>query len=264
MLFRHEPPGTHVNHPPAPPLRKFVTEARAPLAMANFLLQARRVDDLVRGDGHTVMFLPAFTMGDEGLRPMARAVERLGYATCGWEQGRNLGLRVRILQHLIERLDQLHAQQGAAVSLVGWSAGGLYAREMARARPQAVRRVITLGSPIRPHGSGQPMVGLAQAAFEGVLALRGYTSFTPLLAPPPVACSALYSKADGVVDWRAAMEIDAPQTENLEVGGTHLTYGFSLEVLRIIADRLARPPWEPPAASSSAARAAGKRASKAG
>ncbi|WP_420468522.1 esterase/lipase family protein [Panacagrimonas sp.] len=251
-----------MNNRPAPPLRKFITEVRAPLAMANFLLRAQGIPDLPQGDGHLVMFLPAFTMGDEGLRPMARAVQRLGYATCGWAQGRNLGLREQTLQRLIERLDQLHAQQHEAVSLVGWSAGGLYAREMARARPHAVRRVITLGSPIRPHGSGQAMVGLAQAAFEGLLALRGRSSFTPLLAPPPVACSAIHSKADGVVDWRAAIEIEAPQTENLEVGGTHLSFGYSLEVLRLLADRLARPPWEPSTVSSSVARAGHKRAAK--
>ncbi|MGQ0700925.1 MAG: alpha/beta hydrolase [Panacagrimonas sp.] len=185
------------------------------------------------------MFLPGFAMGDEALRPMARVIERLGYTVSGWQQGRNLGLRARVLERLLRRLQEQHERDGLKFSLVGWSAGGLYAREIARVRPDWVRRIITLGSPIRPHQSGQEIVEGFRRAFESFLADRGYPSFHPDLDAPPVPCTAIYSKRDGVVAWRAAMETAAPNTENVEVEGTHLGLGFNLEVLRIVAERLA-------------------------
>lgn len=222
----------------APGWRSLLGEARAPLEVASFWLGSQDLSHLPRGDGHPVMFLPAFAMGDEGLRPMARVIERLGYAVYGWEQGRNLGLRTPVVARLLGALVERHERHGCKLSLVGWSAGGLYARELARLRPDLVRRVITLGSPIKPHDAGQEMVERFQRAFEWYLAQRGRASFRPDPDAPPVPCTAIHSRSDGVVAWRAALEAEASHTENLEVEGSHLGLGFNLEVLRILATRL--------------------------
>ncbi len=235
----------------APDLRALLGELRAPLEVASFLLGATQLRALPPGDGHPVMFLPGFGMGDEALAPMARAIERLGYAVYGWEQGRNFGLRQRTAERLLERLLDLHRRHARAVSLVGWSAGGLYARELARLRPDRVRRVFTLGSPLQPHASGQPLVELARQWFDAHLTAQGDSPLAPNVDALQLPCTVIHSKSDGVVAWRAAVQDDAPHTENLEVDGTHLGLGFNLEVLRIIAERLAlepagRPPKAPP------------------
>ena len=195
-----------------------------------------------------MLFLPGFGMGDEALRPMARDIERLGYAVHGWEQGRNFGLRTAVAEQLLQRLQDLHARHDRALSLVGWSTGGLYARELARARPEWVRRVITFGSPIHPHESGDALVSRFRAAFEGFLATVGKASFEASPDAPPVPCTAIHSRSDGVVAWRAALEADAPHTENLAVDGSHLALGYNLEVLRLVAERLAVDPARQPSA----------------
>lgn len=223
----------------APGLLQLLRESRAPLEAAAFLIAARQIDGLPRGDGHPVMFLPGFAMGDEALRPMSRAIGRLGYAVYGWDQGRNLGLRSRVLQSLLKRAADLRRQHAADVSLVGWSAGGLYAREMARLGPGAIRRIITLGAPIDGSRGAQPLVGLVVRAFDTLQASRGNAGFVPQRAAPPVPCTAIHSKTDGVVAWQSSLEAEGPTVENVEVTGTHLALGFNLDVLRIIATRLA-------------------------
>lgn len=227
-------------------MRKLFREALAPLEIASFWLQLAQIDKLPRGDGHPVMFLPGFTMGDEALRPMARAFEKLGYAVYGWGQGRNIGLSLRTAERLQLRLQEIHYRHQAKVSLVGWSAGGLYARELAHARPEWVRRIIIFGSPIRPN-SGNEMVDLARSVFDAVLEQRGSPRLVPADHAPPVLCTAIHSKNDGVVSWRAALEASGPNVENLEVEGAHLALGYNLDVLRIIAERL---PIDPQAATS--------------
>lgn len=224
----------------APGFRQLLREARAPLQALQFLLQADGLE-LPRGDGHAVLLLPPFALGDEAFKPMARSLRRLGYAVYGWDEGRNLGLRARILERLLDRLEVLAREHGGPLSLIGWSAGGLYARELARLRPAQVRRVFTLGSPIRPHARGQLLARAAQRGVETVLEVAGHPSFAPDPDPPPVPCTALHSRSDGVVAWRAALESVGPGVENLAVGGSHLGFGVSLEVLQLIAERLARP-----------------------
>lgn len=222
-------------------LQPLLREARAPLEIASFLLRASRQHDLPRGDGHTVMFLPAFTLDDREFQPMAKAVGRLGYATLGWGEGRNLGLSRRRLAHLAQRVAQLAETTGRAISLVGWSGGGLYAREIARQHPDAVRRVILLASPIHLTEAAPVYVDRSRRALNAMTEIAGRPSFEPDLTPPPVPVTAIYSQRDGVVDWRAAMERAAPQVENVAVSSSHLGLGYSLEVLRIIAERLAQP-----------------------
>jgi pimeloyl-ACP methyl ester carboxylesterase len=222
-------------------LQPLLREARAPIEIASFLLRSARLHDLPRGDGHTVMFLPAFTLDDREFQPMAKAVARLGYDTQGWGEGRNLGLSRRRLDHLAQRVAQLADGSGHTVSLVGWSGGGLYAREIARRQPQAVRRVILLASPIHLAAAAPVYVDRSRRVLNAMTEIAGRPSFEPDPAPPPVPVTAIHSKRDGVVDWRAAMEQEAPQVENLEVSSSHLGLGYSLEVLRIIAERLARP-----------------------
>lgn len=201
-----------------------------------------------RGDGHRVLVLPGFTADDRSTRPMRWFLRRLGYRPSGWRLGRNLGPTQRVLQGMAERFDALSAD-GAPISLVGWSLGGIYARELARLRPHQVRLVITMGSPFRLDLGG---ASNARGLYELIGAVQGDRvridrSQLTDRGPLPVPSTAIYTRTDGVVPWRSSMEPDGPQCESIEVRGSHSGLGHNPKVLQIVADRLAQPlgGWTP-------------------
>lgn len=174
-----------------------------------------------KGDGHPVLVLPGLGGGDRSTTPMRWFLRDRGYFVHGWRLGRNLGPNAKTIQGMRDRVKQLSEEhEGQAISLVGWSMGGIFAREIARATPQVIRQVITLGSPFSMVGRG--------------LALQ-------------VPTSAIYTRNDGVVDWRNCMETPGTRRENIEVKGSHTGLGHNPAVLLAVADRLAQPKgsWAP-------------------
>jgi pimeloyl-ACP methyl ester carboxylesterase len=215
-------------------------ELRAPLEAARFWLARPRAGALPRGDGHPVVLLPGFGMGEEAMRPLGNALAALGHDVHGWGEGRNWGLRAPTLRRLVAAIDDLATRHGRRVSLVGWSAGGLYAREIARRMPDAVRRVVTFGAPIHGHAHGRPEVERFRGLLDGLRAARGEAVVEPDPDPPPVPVTAIHSRSDAVVAWQASLET-GPDADNVEVGGSHFALGMNAEVLAIVAERLARP-----------------------
>ena len=226
---------------PPPPLKHLVSEARAPLEAFRFFTGARALTRLPRGDGHPVLLVPGFGASDLEMTPLARALTRQGYAASTWKLGRNLGMRPAIKAGLAKLLEELHAHHGARVSLIGWSLGGVFVREMARAAPDLVRCVITLGSPFNGDPAANNMMPLFRLANRGRPVKMDREGFERRRVAPPVPCIAIHSKTDGIVAWRCSVEDDAPHCENVEVKGTHFALATNLEVLKVIAERLARP-----------------------
>jgi pimeloyl-ACP methyl ester carboxylesterase len=226
--------------PARAPLARWLGELRAPLERLAFGAATWRLDALPRGDGHPVLLLPAFGMDERAMAPLGHALARLGYAMQDWGEGRNAGLRAQVFERLQGRLDDLVRRHGQPASLVGWSAGGLYARELARARPAAVRRVITLGCPLP--GAGPPALADAfRALLDTWRAQRGDSPLALHREPPPVPTTAIHSRSDAVVDWRCTLESEGPAVENVAVDGSHLGLPVNAAVLRVLAERLARP-----------------------
>lgn len=196
-----------------------------------------------RGDGHRVLVLPGFLADDRSTRPLRWFLRRLGYRVSGWRVGRNLGPTDRIIDGVVERFERLSAK-GAPMSLVGWSLGGIYARELARFFPDAVRQVITLGSPI---GLTDPRAGNAAGA-SGLLSPFFSDRVRPGLAdrsaPLPMPSTAIYTRTDGIVAWRSSRQPRGDRAESIEVPGSHCGLGHNPLVLRIIAERLAQPAGE--------------------
>jgi pimeloyl-ACP methyl ester carboxylesterase len=193
-----------------------------------------------RGDGHAVLVLPGLAAGDTSTRLLRRFLEDMGYAAYGWGLGRNLGPREGVREAMLDLLDRLHAGSGRTVSLVGWSLGGAYARALAMRRPEAVRNVITLGSPI----AGDARATRARRVYEwGTGQRASLHQGPPPLRPVPedVPATSIFSKSDGVVAWRASLQPEGPLAENVEVFGSHLGLGVHAPVLYAIADRLAQP-----------------------
>ncbi|MDJ0657509.1 MAG: alpha/beta hydrolase [Xanthomonadales bacterium] len=206
---------------------------------------------LPRGDGHPVLVLPGFLTSSYSTIPLRRLLRRLGYAAHRWKLGRNLGYSEELRDRMLDRVLELTERYERTVSLVGWSLGGVYARELARERPELVRLVISMGSPFRihlRHDSVQPGVHQIYRLLNGDGHFEDADLVSSLAEPPPVPTSALFTKGDGVVHWESTVEnSDRPDVENIHVGGAHMGLGFNPRSMIAIADRLSQPEgdWRP-------------------
>jgi pimeloyl-ACP methyl ester carboxylesterase len=201
-----------------------------------------------RGEPHPVLVLPGLMASDASTRVLRVRLRRLGYPVVGWELGRNRGPTQEIVDALPRLLDRLAAQHGTAVSIVGQSLGGIFARTLARRVPRQVRQVISLGSPFGHGGDDDgPAARLYRRYSSQHATARVSAARSSLAAPLPVPSTAVYSRWDGVVDWRACRQQVGPRSENVAVHASHLGMGHDPAVLWVVADRLAQPrhDWQP-------------------
>lgn len=192
------------------------------------------------GDGSRVLVLPGFGADDRSTWPLRVFLSRLGYDARGWGFGRNDDDVPQLVERVGAAVERLVGPRRERLCLVGWSLGGYIAREVARDLPERVRRVVTLGSPV--------IGGPKYTTTARVLAGRGYdldeieaAVETRKRVPLRVPVTAIYSRRDGVVAWRACVDPEngAP-IEHVEVRATHIGLGFSPEVYALVAERLAR------------------------
>jgi dienelactone hydrolase len=243
-----QPPDAVNAAPPTHLLR--VLEWRTGLEYLAALRAARRIADWPRGDGHPVLVLPGFLAGPGSTQLLRNVLRRLGYRVYDWGLGYNMGYRASMTETLPARLHHIRERAGGRrVSLIGWSAGGIYARELARAFPDDVRSVITLGSPFRGNHRASTAWKVWQLVNRGAHATQAVSEQALLhrARPLPVPTTCIYSKTDGIVAWQCCTSVPAPETENVEVHSSHLGYGHNVETLSVIADRLAQPEdrWRP-------------------
>lgn len=199
-----------------------------------------------RGDGHPVLVLPGFLASGTSTFILRWFLKGLGYRGHRWKLGHNLGPIGEVEHDIIVRLHELRRRYGRKVSLIGWSLGGVYAREIARAAPDDVRLVITLGSPVREHESST-VSWLYRAITGQTTDTMGAELVAQASRPPPVPTTCVYSRTDGVVPWQSSLEDKTRHTENIRVESSHLGLGMHPAVLWLIADRLAQPEgaWQP-------------------
>ena len=198
--------------------RAIAAEARSGPELMSFTLAAGPLlAASARGDGQWVVVLPGLGGSDASTAPLRWFLGRLGYRVVGWGLGRNEGFG----RHVIDGLDALLSARAVAgpVSLVGWSLGGVHAVELAQRRPDAVRSIVMLGSPLgRRH-----------------------------VPPRAVPATSIYSRTDAIVPWRMSTLPPGPVREVVEVRGSHLGLGHNPAVAVVVADRLAQDPaaWRP-------------------
>lgn len=225
---------------PPPAARLLLREVRAFRELARWRSQLGMLDRLPRGDGHAVVVIPGYGAGDAATKPLREVLRRLGYAVHGWGRGRNLGTSPAVRERLRAQIEQLHAQHGP-VSLIGWSVGGVFARELARHAPQRVRRVFTLGSPFNRTPYANNLLPIMRVLNFGRPVRFDLEGFNRRRAPPPVPCTAIHTKDDGIIAWPCSVEDPAANTENVEIQGSHFGMMANPQVWRVLAERLARP-----------------------
>jgi hypothetical protein len=204
-----------------------------------------------RGDGHPVFVLPGMLADDASTEPLRAIIGARRLTAVSWDMGPNVGPSRRIMTAIPRRIAQLHEQYGQTVSLVGWSLGGMLAREFARRCPEHVRDVVTLGSPLRLRASDPPDLTNVGAIYQALRPLHDPRFMDPPreTAHPQVPCpsTSIYSRSDGVVPWRACVD-DADAThENVEVAVSHCGLGVSPLSVSVVLDRLVQREgeWRP-------------------
>lgn len=215
------------------------TLAREMAAVAQMLLVPLSFpEDAARGSGQPVIVLPGFLSPDVTTARLREFLGRQNFDAHSWTCGLNIGPMPHVVREVERQVQSLADASGRAVSLVGVSLGGTIAREVAKSCSGPIARVITLVSPIHlPVAT--PLAPLAEAAsllwdMEELNALRA------IAEPPPVPVTAVFSRDDGVIDWRASVPHPAEMIEIVEVSGPHMTVCSNPQVQHIVADRLAR------------------------
>lgn len=223
---------------------------RASFEGLNLLLSSPELGDTPRGDGHSVMVLPGFATDDQATAFLRRFLEGLGYDVHPWRLGWNLDHRTAGYdgEHIARQIDNIVDATGRKVSLVGWSLGGVIAREAARRDPGAVRQVITVASPF----CGNPQANHVGSLYE---LLSGNKIDSPAVLqryalgsmPLPMPSTSIYSCSDGITAWENCVAEPDHQTENIEVRSSHFGMMMNTTVFRIVADRLAQQEgaWAP-------------------
>ncbi len=225
-----------------------MAEGRAMFELASFYATRHLLGLLPRGDGHPVLVLPGFMASDASTRPMRRLLKDLGYDAYGWKLGRNVRVDLQRVHEMERLLLDIHQKTGRKVSIVGWSLGGVFARELAKLHPDLVRQVVTLGSPIhddRRHTNASRLFEWLNGKEPEVVR---HGRFTGLHKAPPVPTTSVLTKTDGVVHWRGSVQgPDHAQTENIVVHASHCGLGVNPSVMVVLADRLKQPEgeWQP-------------------
>lgn len=251
MSAHHGSAGRESAYPRPAPLNSFlfwVDPARAAWEYAVLLALAPWLRHAPRGDGHPVLLLPGLLASDASLATLSGWLHDRGYVVHGWAEGRNLG-RWDVMGSLEQRLASLHARHGRRVSLVGWSMGGLYARELARRRPDLVRVLVQLGTPFAGEPRTNPNWWLYELTSRLPVEATQLGGRTP--RRPHVPTTSIWSRTDGHVDWRNCVErpeaSDVAPAENVAVQSSHHGLVHHPVALWVVADRLAQPEgeWSP-------------------
>src|SRR5205823_254730 len=171
-----------------------------------------------RGDGHPVLTLPGFLASDLSMAPMRRYLKELGYDAYAWNKGRNVGGVLRMRAALRDRLAEVYAATGRKVSIIGWSLGGVFARD------------------IRATNATRLYEALSGEAVEDNAELR-----IAIAGDLPVPTTSIFSRTDGVVNWQTCLLRPSDTAENIEVYlASHIGLGVNAAALWAVADRLAQ------------------------
>ena len=237
---------THIARPP----NRFwaLAEGRAMFEFASFYATRPLLSTLPKGDGHAVLCLPGFMATNSSTAPMRGLLNDLGYEAHGWDSGRNVRVNEELVAKLEAQIERLAKESGGKISLVGWSLGGVLARELAKLKPDHVRQVISLGSPItddRNHTNAARLFKFFNG--DEPETLRD-GQFHGLDIAPPVPTTSILTKTDGIVHWRGSVQ-DPKKTngfpsENIVVYASHCGLGVNPSVMVALADRLAQEEGE--------------------
>ncbi|HEX5738062.1 MAG TPA: alpha/beta fold hydrolase [Hydrogenophaga sp.] len=197
------------------------------------------------GDGHPVVIFPGLGADGHSVSTLRGHCRALGYDALDWGQGFNTGPQGDLdtwLHDLTTQIVELLAGHAQPATLIGWSLGGLYAREISKLMAPRVRQVITIATPFNAATDFTNLSWLFPLLSASSLAM-GPALSRRLRTPPPLRTTSIYSRTDGVVAWQSCRhDKRSSLVHDIEVDGSHIGMGWNREVLAVVADRLAQPP----------------------
>lgn len=241
QLANSDPVDTTTASPPST-LLTLCEGWRAMLEASTLLPSMPFLRSMPRGDGHPVYLLPGFMADSRSTAMLRRWLDDLGYKAIPWGFGRNLGPRGSLTGRVTIAVGDLAREHGRPVSLIGQSVGGVFAREIAKVIPQHVRQVITLGSPFRQTDTSGTVPAVVRL-FEMAMQEDTYDhqrGIGDISRPAPVPSTAIYSRTDGIANWKVCIEEETACTDNVGVYASHCGMGFNPAIYYVIGDRLAQ------------------------
>ena len=221
--------GSRVEKAPPPPNRLFTVcePPRASMEMGWLMAASPLLLAASRGDGHPVLVLSGLSGGAGWTTVMRTYLRALGHSVHAPRFGATKGPSERVRRLLADRVHQLADEHGKRVSIVAWSVGGCFARQVAAADPGPVRQLVTLGTPL-----------------DGMWYPEGQEASTGPLAVP---VTSVYSRTDGIFEWRRCLQPKGARAENVEVPSSHLGMASNPFTYHVLADRLGLPErgWRP-------------------
>lgn len=194
------------------------------------------------GDGHPVVIFPGLGADGTSVSILRAHCQELGYEAFDWGQGFNTGPWGDLdawLEDLADRISGQLAKHAKPATLIGWSLGGLYARELGKLLAPGLRQVITIATPFNSSADDNTAAWLS-SVLGGSAASIDPTWIERLRSPPPIPTTSIYSRSDGLVAWEACChDKHSSLVQDVEVDGSHMGMGWNREVLNIVADRLA-------------------------
>lgn len=235
---------THLRAVPPPSVKLFGLEPiRAALEYASMRRMNRQ--QLPRGDGHPIVVFPGLASDGKTMATLRDFLRDLGYTVYDWGRGFNSGPKgdtAEWLRELALDIQQMVSAHSEGVTLLGWSLGGIYAREVSKHIRPAVRQVITIGSPFAAEPE-QVRVGLLWRWVNGRPMQLDDALRTQLQTAPDVPTTSIYSRTDGVVAWQTCIQPgEHPHVEHVEVEASHCGMCWNPSVLQVVAERLHRQP----------------------
>lgn len=221
----------------APPLQLLLREGAAFAYMRMAASFGSITSVTTQGSGQKIMVIPGFLASDRTTARMRRSLNSAGFDTHGWGLGRNMGVGPEIFSRLDEPMAEITSD--GPVTLIGWSLGGLIAREYAKRSPARIAKVITMGSPF----SGDPRSNNAWRLYE---LITGHKVDNPPLdlilnEKPPVPTIAFWSARDGVVASHSARGLVSESDEQIELDCTHMAFVAQPEAIDAVASAIIRP-----------------------
>jgi pimeloyl-ACP methyl ester carboxylesterase len=194
-------------------------------------------EDVPRGNGETVLLIPGFLAGDWTMHVLRDFLRGLDYRAEFAGVVLNLGPTSGFFPYLERAVERLHGEADAPIAVIGQSLGGAFARALAHRHPEKIAHVLTLASPIR-----FPVATPLEAIIKLLAPLHGPDAAglrDEIERAPPVPVTALYSKEDGIIDWRCCLQDESDGCRNIEVSGAHSAMGYNPQAQAIIARVLA-------------------------
>ncbi len=191
------------------------------------------------GDGHPVLILPGFLGSDFSTIPLRSFIHKLGHKVYGWGAGRNYA-NTNYVDLLIEKVERIYKRHQEPITIVGWSLGGIYARQIAKHNPDIIRQIIVMGSPFKGLTEPNNLNWMYELLKKSKIVTEELDEElkADIPKPAPVPTTAIFTKEDGVVPWELCLEEQDNWHQNVQVRGSHLGLGVNPLVLEIIEDRL--------------------------